>query len=66
MIRNIRLISKFIKSLPGSQTITIHILPKNSRSKSNERMKFNNRIKEIFFFKKYAENKTGRLVPELF
>ena len=28
LIRNIRLISKFMKSQPGSQTIAIHILPK--------------------------------------
>ena len=27
LIRNIRLISKFMKSQPGSQTIAIHILP---------------------------------------
>ena len=35
----IRLISKFIKSQPGKQTIAIHILPNISGSKSNQKMK---------------------------
>ena len=34
-IRKIWLISKFMTSQPGKQTITIHILPNTSRSKGN-------------------------------
>ena len=39
LIRNIRLILKFMTSHPGWQTITIHILPNISRSKGNQTMK---------------------------
>ena len=35
-IRKIRLISKFMMSEPGKQTIAIHILPNISRSKDNQ------------------------------
>ena len=38
-IRRIRLISKFIMSRPGYQTIAIHILPNISKSKSNQTIK---------------------------
>ena len=38
-IRKIRLISKFITSQPGEQTIAIHMLSKISGSKSNQAMK---------------------------
>ena len=40
LIRKIRLISKFMKSQPGKQTITIHILPNTSRSKGSKTMIF--------------------------
>ena len=40
LIRKIRLISKFMTSKPGLQTIPIHILPNISQSKSNQTMKF--------------------------
>ena len=40
LIRNIRLISKFMTSQPGWQTITIHIFSSISRSKGNQTMKF--------------------------
>ena len=40
LIRNIRLISKFMTSQPGQQAIEIHILPNISRSKVNQTMKF--------------------------
>ena len=40
LIRKIWLISKFITSHTGWQTITIHILPKISWSKGNQTMKF--------------------------
>ena len=39
LIRKIRLISKFMMSQPGYQTIAIHILPNISGSKSNQTMK---------------------------
>ena len=35
-----KVISKFMTSKPGKQTITIHILSKISRSKGNQTMKF--------------------------
>ena len=56
-------------SQPGLQTIAIHILPNISQSKGNQTMKFGQLIEykgEIFFFKNYAENEAGRLVPGLF
>ena len=40
LIRNIMLISKFVTSQTGKQTIAIHILSNISRSKSNQTMKF--------------------------
>ena len=46
-------------SHPGLETIVIHILPNIPQSKGNQK------DREIFFFKNYAENKAGRLVPDL-
>ena len=40
LIRKLRLISKFMTSQPGLQTIAIHILPNISQSKGNQTMKF--------------------------
>ena len=40
-----RLISKFMMSEPGKQTIAIHILPNISRSRGNQTMKFGQLIK---------------------
>ena len=40
LIRKIRLISKFMTSQPGYQTITINILFNFSRSKGNQTIKF--------------------------
>ena len=40
LIRRMRLISKFITSQPGLQTIVIRILASISRSKGNQTMKF--------------------------
>ena len=56
-------------SQPGLQTTAMHILPNISQSKGNQIMRFDqlkNIIREIFFFKNYAENEAGRLVPDLF
>ena len=49
--------------------MTIHVLPNISRSKSNQTMKFGQFIeyyRSNIFFKNYAENELGRLVPDLF
>ena len=47
---------------PGQQIITVHILPNTSRSKDNDV----NTLRDIFFFKNYAESNAGRLIPDLF
>ena len=55
-------------SQPVQQTIAIHILPNISWSKGNQTMKFGQWIeykKQNFFIKNYAQNKVGRLVPDL-
>ena len=56
-------------SQPSLQTIAIHILPSISQSKGNQTMKIGQLIeynKKNIFFKYYAENEAGRLVPDLF
>ena len=59
MIRKIRLISKFMTSQPGKQTIAIHLLPNISRSKGNLTIKFGQLIeynmKNIFVEKSYTK-----------
>ena len=40
LIRKIRLISKFMRSQPGSQTVSIHILTNIWSRKFNQAMKF--------------------------
>ena len=40
LTRKLRLISKFMTSQPGKQTITIHILLNMPRNKGNQTMKF--------------------------
>ena len=45
LIKKIRLISNFMTSQPGWQTIVIHILPNISRTKDNQTMKFGHLIK---------------------
>ena len=58
-IRTIRLISSFMTSQPGKQTIAIHILLNISRSKSNETMKFGQLIeydmRKSFLEKSYTK-----------
>ena len=44
LIWQIRLISNFMTSQPGYQTITMHILPNISRSKCNQTVKFDQLI----------------------
>ena len=56
-------------SQTGQQIITIHILPNILRSKDNQVMKFGQLIQwnvRNIFFKSYAGNDAGRLVPDLF
>ena len=55
LIRKIRLISKFMASQPGLQTIVIHILSNIFHSKGNQTMKFGELIeynKRNIFFQK--------------
>ena len=57
-------------SQPAKQTIAINILFSISESKSNQAVKLGQLIqynkRNVFFFKSYAENEAGRLVPDLF
>ena len=59
MMENIWLISKFMTSQPGLQTITIHILNNVSRSKNSKTMKFGKLIEynkiNIFLQKSYRK-----------
>ena len=59
LIRKIRLISKFMTSQSGQQTVVIHILPNISRSRDNQTMTFGQLIKynmrNIFLQKSYTE-----------
>ena len=52
-MRKIRLISKFMTSQPGQQTIAIHILPNISQIKGNQTMKLSQ-------LKKYNKRKIFR------
>ena len=58
LIKKARLISNFMASQPGKQTIEINILPNISRSKSNQTMKFGQLIecnmRNIFLEKLYT------------
>ena len=59
MIKKLKLISKFMKSQLGKQTVTIHLLPNISRGKGNQIMKFGqlkNITIVIFFFKNHTAN----------
>ena len=62
LIRKISLISKFMTSQPGKQTIPIHILPNIPRSKVNQTMKFG----ETFFFKNHTQKVVEKLFPDSF
>ena len=59
LTRNIRLISKFMTSQPGKQTIVIHVLPNTLRNKDNQTMKFGQlreyNMENIFFEKAYTK-----------
>ena len=66
MIRKIRLISKFVKSQPGKQTIAIYILPNISRRKGSQTVKFGQsieyRMRNIFLEKSYTKS-GGETIP---
>ena len=59
LIRKTRLISKFVTSQSGKQTIAIHILPYISRTKDNQTVEFGQLIeynmKKIFLEKSYPK-----------
>ena len=58
LIRKIRLISNFMASQPGKESIAVHILPNISRSKENQPMKFGQLIEynmNIFLEKSYIK-----------
>ena len=69
LIRRFRLISYFIMSQAGQQTVIIHILPNISASKDNQSMKLSQLIEYIvrkIFSQNYAENEVGTLGPDPF
>ena len=49
LIRNVKLISKFMTSQPWKQTIAIRTLPNISRIKDNQTMKFGQKHSEKHF-----------------
>ena len=56
-------------SQPGQQTIVLHILSSISRSKGNQKMKFDQLIEltwETFFSKNHAQNMIEKLVRDPF
>ena len=56
----IRLVSNFMTSQPGYQTITIHIFPNISQIKSNQTMKFGQLVKyNRRNEENHAENEAG-------
>ena len=69
LIKKIWLTWKFMTAQPGLQTITIHILPNTHKVKATRQwnlVNWQNITRKIVFFKNYAENEAGRLVPDLF
>ena len=69
LIRKVKLISKFMTSQPGKQTIVIHTLPNISRIKVNQTMKFGQLIeydiRNTFLEKSYAKC-GGETIPRPF
>ena len=69
LIRKISLISNFITSQPGWQTIVIHILPNILRTKGNHNKIWSvNRMlhEKHFFLRNYTQNVMEKLVPDPF
>ena len=65
LIRNTGLISKFMTSQPGYQTIAMHILPNSSRSKCNQTKKFG-RLMEKSMRNNFLEKSYTKYVLKLF
>ena len=65
LIRRIRLISKFMTSRLGKQTITMHILPDILRSQGNQTMKFDH-LKEYNTRNTFPEKSCTNVVEKLF
>ena len=70
LIRKIRLISKFMTSKPGEQTITLYILPTISQRKDNQTMKLGQLIeymkRNIFLQKIMQKVRRGNLFQTSF
>ena len=68
LIRKIRLISEFMTSQPGKQTISIQILPNISRNKGNQTMKSGQLIEyeKSFFLENHTQNVVEKLFPDPF
>ena len=68
LIRKIRLISEFMTSQPGKQTISIQILPNISRNKGNQTMKSGQLIEyeKSFFLENHTKNVVEKLFPDPF
>ena len=67
LIRKIKLISNFMTSQLGKQTIVIHTLPNISRSKGNQTMKFDQLIEYYMrniFLKNHMQNVVEKLFPD--
>ena len=68
LIRKIRLVSKFVTSQPGKQTIVIRILPNALRGKGNQTTKFGQLIeynRKNFLEKSYTK-RGGETIPRPF
>ena len=66
LIRKIRLISKFMTSQPGKQTIVINTLSNVSRSKGNQTIKFGQLIEynmRNVFLEKSCTKRGGETIP---
>ena len=69
LIRKIRLVSKFVTSQPGKQTIVIRILPNALRGKGNQTMKFGQLIEYNIiknFLQKSYTKRGGETIPRPF
>ena len=64
-IRKIKLISRFMTSQLGKQTVTVNILPSISRSKDNQTMRYGLLI-EYNMTNTFLEKSYTKMVEELF
>ena len=62
LIEMIKLISKFMTSQPSKQTIIIHVLLNNLRSKQNQ----GKTTQETILLKSHTQNVVEKLVPYFF